>query len=151
MPQYTLRFETAELANTWYHLFSRDQSEPMKRIGAAEAEPMQKTDAAEAEPKRIAASEPEPIQLSTATEPEPIQSPVESEREPSSPESDMYPSEIKHSHQCPITVEYLQQKLREREERLRKTRPPCSIPPIPPPPPKRDHSTLKRRVELKNY
>lgn len=113
--QYTLRFETVELTNTWYHLLT-----------------------------------PEPAPSAVEPEPEPTQNPIESVPEPSPPDSDNQPNETPY-HQCLVTVEYLQQKLQEREERLHKTQPPCSIPPIPPPPPKRDHSTLKRRVELKNY
>ena len=170
-PQYTLRFETVELANTWYRLFSKDTPERIRSMVASGMEPLQHTvvsemglsqhtitpemglsqhtNASETEPlQSIIPSEAEPIQHTVAPEPKPTQSSVESEREL---EFDMIPNETKPSRQCPITVEYLQQKLQEREERLRKTHPPCSIPPIPPPPPKRDHSTLKRRVELKNY
>ena len=113
VPQYTLRFETVELTNSWYHLFSENTTEQ--------------------------------TQSAVEVEPEPVQSTTKSESE-----SNNHTNEIP-SRQCPVTVEYLHQKLQEREERLRKTQPPCSIPPIPPPPPKRDHSTLKRRVELKNY
>lgn len=113
--QYTLRFETVELTNTWYHLLT-----------------------------------PEPAPSAVEPEPEPTQNPIESVPEPSPPDSDNQPNETPY-HQCPVTVEYLQQNFKSENERLHKTQPPCSIPPIPPPPPKRDHSTLKRRVELKNY
>ena len=51
---------------------------------------------------------------------------------------------------CCVSVEYIQQKLKERQERMQSAET-CSIPVIPPPPLKRDHKKGVSRVELKNY
>ena len=59
------------------------------------------------------------------------------------------PAERPNLH-CPVSVEYLQQKLKERQERMQSAEE-CAVPVIPPPPPKRDHKKDICRVELKNY
>lgn len=53
-----------------------------------------------------------------------------------------------------VSVDYLKEKLRERNERMKlqaTIAEECVAPPIPPPPPKRDHHRGERRVELCNY
>ena len=54
-----------------------------------------------------------------------------------------------------ISVEYLQEKLRERNERLKQKEysagEECVPPPIPPPPRRNNHNRGEKKVELRNY
>lgn len=56
-------------------------------------------------------------------------------------------------HPSLVSAQYLQEKLKEREERLRARGEytSCIPPPIPPPPPKRDHKRNGDRIILCNY
>ena len=54
-----------------------------------------------------------------------------------------------------ISAEYLQEKLRERNERLKQkeqsSAEECVPPPIPPPPKRRNHHKEEKKIELRNY